>query len=115
MNTYVWYANSAQHDYRILPNNTFTETPWNFDNAELSALRFRLSESLGTLGQICHVKVGVQTLWNDAYQIKVNRIADGKIYGRSVIDDDVVVEVAACRPLLCNEHFASQTLRHYIH
>lgn len=113
MNTYVWYANSAQHDYRILPNNTFTETPWNFDNAELSALRFRLSGSLGTLGQVCHVKVGVQTLWNDAYQIKVNRISDGKIYGHSVIDDDVVVEVAACRPLLCNEHFAPLTKRDY--
>ena len=113
MNTYVWYANSAQHDHRILPCNTFTETPWNFENTELSALRLRLSESLGTLGQVCHVKVGVQTLWNDAYQIKVNRIADGKIYGRSIIDDDVVVEVAACRPLLCNEHFAPLTRRDY--
>ena len=113
MNTHVWYANSAQHEHRILPSNTFTETPWNFANTELSALRLRLSESLGTLGQICHVKVGVQTLWNDAYQIKVNRIADGKIYGRSIIDDDVVVEVAACRPLLCNEHFAPLTKRDY--
>lgn len=113
MNTHVWYANSAQQDHRLLPCNTFTDTPWNFENAELTALRLRLSESLGTLGQVCHVKVGVQTLWNDAYQIKVNRIADGKIYGRSIIDDDVVVEVAACRPLLCNEHFAPLTKRDY--
>lgn len=113
MNTHVWYSNSAQHDHRLFPANSFSENPWNFDNAELSTLRLRLSESLGTLDEVCHVKVGLQTLWNDAYQIKVSRIEDGIIYGRSVIDDNVVVEVAACRPLLCNEHFAPLTRRRY--
>ena len=113
MNTNVWYSNSAQRGHRLFPSNAFTETPWNFDDAELSALRLRLSESLGTLGQVCHVKVGLQVLWNDAYQIKVRRIDNGKIYGRSVIDDDVVIEKDACRPLLCNEHFAPLTKREY--
>lgn len=113
MNTHVWYSNSAQQGHRLFPANTFTETPWNFDNAELSALRLRLSESLGALGDVCHVKVGVQVLWNDAYQIKANRIANGKIYGHSVIDENVEVEEAACRPLLCNEHFAPLTKRDY--
>ncbi len=113
MNTHVWYSNSAQQGHRLLPANTFTEAPWNFDNAELSALRLRLSESLGTLGDVCHVKVGVQVLWNDAYQIKVSRVADGKLYGHSVIDENVEVEEAACRPLLCNEHFAPLTKRDY--
>lgn len=113
MNTNVWYANSASESHRIIPCNTFTDTPWNFDNAELSTLRLRLSESLGTLGQVCHVKVGVQTLWNDAYQIKVSSISDGRIYGYSIIDEDVVVEIEACRPLLCNEHFAPLTKRDY--
>lgn len=113
MNTHVWYSNSAQQGHRLLPANTFTETPWNFDNAELSALRLRLSESLGKLGDVCHVKVGVQVLWNDVYQIKVSRVADGKIYGNSNIEDNVEVEEAACRPLLCNEHFAPLTKRSY--
>lgn len=113
MNTHVWYLNSAHYSPRLFPANTFTESPWNFDNPELSALRLRLSESLGTLGEVCHVKVGVQVLWNDAYQIKVDRIEDGKLYGRSIIDDNVVVEEAACRPLLCNEHFAPLTKRSY--
>lgn len=113
LNTNVWYANSAQFRSRSYPANTFTENPWNFDNAELSALRLCLSERLGTLGDVCHVKVGLQVLWNDAYQIKVDRIADGKIYGHSVIDDDVVIEVAACRPLLCNEHFSPLSKREY--
>ncbi len=112
-NSHVWYASSAHDTNSVIPFNTFTETPWNFANVELNTLRLRLSESLGTLGQVCHVKVGVQTLWNDAYQIKVNRIVDGKIYGHSVIDENVVVEVEACRPLLCNEHFAPLTKRDY--
>lgn len=110
---FVWYANSAQGGHRLLPANAFCELPWSFEISALSELRLRLSETLGTLGEVCHVKVGVQTLWNDAYQIKVNRIANGKIYGRSVIDDDVVVEQAACRPLICNEHFAPLTKRDY--
>lgn len=113
MNTNVWYSNSAQSGYRLFPSNAFTETPWNFEDAELSALRLRLSESLGTLGQVCHVKVGLQVLWNDAYQIKVHRIVNGIIYGHSVIDDNVVIEKDACRPLLCNEHFAPLTKRDY--
>lgn len=112
-NGQVWYANSTQHDHRLLPASTFTETPWNFETAELNELRLRLSASLGTLGQVCNVKVGVQTLWNDAYQIKVDRIENGIIYGRSVIDDHVAVEVAACKPLLCNESFIPLTKRAY--
>lgn len=110
---FVWYANSAQDGHRLLPANAFSELPWSFEISALSELRLRLSETLGTLGEVCNVKVGVQTLWNDAYQIKVNRIANGIIYGHSVIDDDVVVEQAACRPLLCNEHFAPLTKRDY--
>lgn len=112
-NSHVWYSNSIQSGHRLYPSNAFTDTPWNFENAELTALRLRLSDTLGTLGQVCHVKVGLQVLWNDAYQIKIDRIADGKIYGHSIIDDDVVVEKDACRPLLCNEHFSPLTKRQY--
>ena len=112
-NRQVWYANSTRHDHRLLNANAFTENPWNFETAELNELRLRLSSELGTLSEVCHVKVGVQTLWNDAYQIKVNRIENGIIYGRSKIDDNVTVEVAACRPLLCNEGFYPLTKRDY--
>jgi len=113
MNSHVWYSNSLQSGNRLFPSNTFTETPWNFEDPRLSALKLRLSEALGTLGQVCNVKVGLQVLWNDAYQIKVDRICNGKIYGHSIIDDNVEVEIDACRPLLCNEHFAPLTKREY--
>lgn len=112
-NSHVWYLNSAQNRPRLFPAHHFTETPWTFEDDELDELKNRLSSTLGTLGEVCHVRVGLQVLWNDVYQIKVNNIADGKIYGYSVVDENVVVETEACRPLLCNEQFAPLTKRKY--
>lgn len=112
-NRNIWYYNSADRKSQLLPAKSLTETPWNFENAPLNALRLRLSNELGTLSDVCNVKVGVQVLWNDAYQIVVNRIADGILYGHSVIDKHIEIELAACRPLLCNERFAPLTKREY--
>lgn len=110
-NNNVWYLNSADGSQQLLPAKSLSETPWNFENAPLNALRLRLSEKLGTLGEVCHIKVGLQMLWNDAYQIVADRISNGILYGHSVIDKQVEVEMGACRPLLCNEHFAPLTKR----
>lgn len=112
-NRYIWYMNSADGRQQMLPAKTLCETPWNFENAPLNALRLRLSEELGTIGEVCHIKVGLQMLWNDAYQIIVERVSNGILYGHSVIDKHVEVEMGACRPLLCNEHFAPLTKRPY--
>lgn len=112
-NTHIWYSNSSDDRQQLLPAKALGETPWNFENAPLNALRLRLSEELGTLGEVCHIKVGLQMLWNDAYQIVVERISNGILYGHSVIDKHVEVEMGACRPLLCNEHFAPLTKRSY--
>lgn len=109
----VWFVNSSDKATHLLPSKSLTKAPWNFDNAQLNALRLKLSEQLGTLRDICHVKVGLQTLWNDAYQIITDRVENGLIYGHSVIDDNVVIEKNACRPLICNEHFAPLTKRPY--
>ena len=35
------------------------------------------------------------------------------IHGYSAIDDDITIELGACKPLLCNEHFAPLTKREY--
>ena len=103
--------NSSDGRQQLLQAKSLSETPWNFENAALNALRLRLSEDLGTLGDVCHIKVGLQMLWNDAYQIVADRIYDGILYGHSVIDNHVEVEMGACRPLLCNEQFAPLTKR----
>ncbi len=112
-NANVWYVNSAAGRDQLLPAETLSDTPWNFEGSQLNALRIRLAKQLGTLGEICHVKVGVQVLWNDAFQIHVKSISNGMIHGYSAIDKDVTIELGACKPLLCNEHFAPLTKRDY--
>lgn len=113
-NKQVWYMNSKDASKnQLMSAATFSEAPWKFESSQLSALRVRLSENLGTLSDVCHVKVGVQVLWNDAFQIVVDRIAQGLIYGHSKVDENVVVEYEACKPLLCNEQFAPLTHREY--
>ncbi|MGN0237907.1 MAG: Eco57I restriction-modification methylase domain-containing protein [Lepagella sp.] len=112
-NTNVWYLNSSDGRQQLLQAKSLGETPWNFENVALNALRLRLSEELGTLGDVCHIKVGLQMLWNDAYQIVADHISNGILYGHSVIDNHVEIEFEACRPLLCNEQFAPLTKRLY--
>jgi len=112
-NDYVWYMKSDIRETQLLSHALLTETPWNFENAEMNALRMRLADNLGTLKDVCNVKVGVQVLWNDAFQIHVRSIKNNKIHGYTAIDDEVVVELEICKPLLCNEHFAPLTKREY--
>ena len=112
-NDNIWYLNSNDDRQQLLSAKSISETPWNFENASLNALRLKLSEELGTLGDVCNIKVGVQVLWNDAFQIVAEKIANGILYGHSAIDENVEIELAACRPLLCNEHFAPLTKRAY--
>ena len=112
-NSQVWYCNSSSTNTMLLSADTLSGTPWNFENAQLNALRLRLTKKLGTLEDVCNVKVGVQVLWNDAFQIHVDKIENNLIYGHSVIDENIVIEKDACKPLLCNEHFAPLTKREY--
>lgn len=112
-NNYIWYTKSDSHETQLLSHASLTETPWNFENAEMNALRMRLTENLGTMKDICNVKVGVQVLWNDAFQIHVKSIEDNIIHGFTAIDDNVSIELEICKPLLCNEQFAPLTKREY--
>lgn len=113
-NQNVWYFNSKDSaKNQLLSSESLSETPWNFESAHLNALRLRLSKELGTLQDVCRVKVGVQVLWNDAFQIIADKIENGLIYGHSKIDKNVIVEYDACKPLLCNEQFVPLTKRKY--
>lgn len=112
-NSHVWYYNSSSNNTMLLSADTLSGTPWNFENAQLNDLRLRLTKNLGTLEDVCNVKVGVQVLWNDAFQIHVDKIENELIYGHSVIDEHIVIEKDACKPLLCNEHFTPLTKREY--
>lgn len=106
-NTTISYTRSDSDRQTLLPAASLGSTPWTFDNTELNSLRLSLADRLQTLGDYCHVKVGLQVLWDKAYHLHSCRLENGILYGQSAIDDHVAMELAACRPLVCNERFSS--------
>lgn len=91
-------------DYFSLPSSSLSKTPWSFDDPYLIGLRTKLTAS-GTLADIAKVKVGIQVLWDRAYHIRPISIQNGILTGKSHLEDAFQIEIAACRPLICNEHF----------
>lgn len=91
-------------EYYSLPSLSLTKAPWSFDDPYLINLRTRLLE-LGTLGDLAKVKVGIQVLWDRAFHIRPINIQNGILTGASHLEESFRIELAACRPLLCNEHF----------
>lgn len=112
-NSNIWYINSKESKGKVLPKGLLSGTPWNLGDLRLNTLRLNLAEKLGTLKDICTIKVGIQTLWNDAYQISADHVREGIITGCTKIDEHVAVEKDACRPVICNENFEPLTRRNY--
>ncbi|HEY7159763.1 MAG TPA: N-6 DNA methylase, partial [Acidobacteriota bacterium] len=90
--------------YSILPATAVNSNPWSFDDNQLIEIRTRLLQA-GRLGDYAKVRVGIQVLWDKAYHIRPVSVRKGIIKGKSHIDDDIEIELAACRPLICNENF----------
>lgn len=99
------YTNSEKGECITIPKDAITENPWSFDNPQANELRFRLARELGTLQNVCYIRVGVQVLWDKAYHITVGHSDENYIYGRTSICGNLKVERGACRKLLCNERF----------
>lgn len=107
----IKYVSSANGKCVDINKNTITETPWIFENYQTNELRTRLAKELGTLGEVCNIKVGVQVLWDDAFHIVVDHIDKDYIYGNTAICENLKVERGACRVLLCNERFVPLSVR----
>ena len=107
----IRYINSTDNECMEILKETITETPWSFENYQTNVLRIRLANELGTLKDVCNVKVGVQVLWDKAYHIEVDYIDDDYIYGSTAICKNLKVERDACRILLCNERFVPLSVR----
>lgn len=106
-NEYVSYHNSIQSISTSFSAGIFTAMPWSFEDARLNTIRLSLAQRCPTIKDICNVKVGIQVLFDEAYHVLVDSIQDGIIYGHTAMDKEVKIEVDACRPLVCNEHFVS--------
>ena len=92
------------NEYYTLPSESLSKAPWSFDDPQLLNIKLRLSNS-GTFGQIAKVKVGIQSLKNEAYHIRVSEKDERYLMGHSNWSPEVKIEIEACRPLFCNEGF----------
>lgn len=95
----------APENYTFLPATAITDNPWSFDDSALIEIKTRLLESIGTLGDYAKVRVGIQSLWNDAYHIRPIEIENGIITGRTHLENNFQIELDACCALLPNENF----------
>ena len=97
---------SDSSNFTVVPSTAFNRNPWNLEDPELLRVNTVLLERLGSFGQFAKVKVGIQVLWDKAYHIRVKRINDdGTLLGDTHLEENVVIEMTACRPLLVNERF----------
>ena len=110
-NSRVTYINSDNQVRTMLASNLFSANPWLLKNLRVNKIRMNLGTRLGTLRDVCHVKVGLQMLWDAAYHIYADRVTEKLIKGHTTIDPDVTIEKEACRILLCNENFSPLTLQ----
>lgn len=93
-------------NFTLIPANALNQTPWNFEDADLLSIKTALLEQHGKFGNFAKVKVGVQVLWDRAYHIKVNSINnDGTLTGSTHLEENITLEIGACRPLMVNEKF----------
>jgi type I restriction-modification system DNA methylase subunit len=96
----------AAEEYTLLPSTSLSGSAWNFGDNNLIAIRTKLLE-LGCLGDYAVVRVGIQSLWNDAYHIRPISLANGILTGKTHLEDSFEIELDACCALLPNEHFYS--------
>ncbi|WP_293895602.1 N-6 DNA methylase [Flavobacterium sp.] len=94
----------APEQYITLSSTAVNANPWSFDDKQLIDIKTRLLQS-GCFGDYATVKVGIQVLWDRAYHIRPTSVASGIIKGKSHTEEDIEIELAACRPLICNESF----------
>lgn len=93
-------------NFSTIPSSGLNQNPWNFEDADLLAIKTSLLENHGKLGDFAKVKVGVQVLWDRAYHIKVTSINDdGTLTGNTHLEEGITIEINACRPLMVNEKF----------
>ncbi len=105
------YTSSIDDKCIEIAKETITETSWTFENYQTNALRVRLGSELGTLREVCNIKVGVQVLWDKAFHIFVDHTDSNYIYGKTALCENLQIERGACRVLLCNERFVPLSVR----
>ncbi len=93
-------------EFSTIPSSGLNQNPWNFEDADLLSIKTLLLNNHGKFGDFAKVKVGIQVLWDRAYHIKVISINDnGTLTGNTHLEENITIEIEACRPLMVNERF----------
>ena len=95
----------SEKEYIKYPSKLFSSDSWDFSEAPLKLLKEELMEKFGTLSNYAKIHGGIQVLWNKAYHITPLSIGGEILIGKSNIDDKIKIELASCRPIVCNEKF----------
>ena len=104
-NANILYSSSNDESDQISLPQIFAKEPiWDFSDPELTKWRIDAVARLGAVHDVCQIKVGIQVLYDDIYQIKQCSLSGNTIKGKSAAGE-VRIEKSACRPLLCNEKF----------
>ena len=97
-----------KNNFESIPIEAFNQAPWNFEDSKLLTLKVKFLKKFGIFGEFAKVRVGIQVLWDKAYHIKVKRInEDGTITGDTGLENNITIEIDACRPLILNRKFYS--------
>lgn len=98
--------NIGGHQYTQLPH-TSSDTPWNYENHAIIAIRNRLASTIGTLSDVdgLSVKDGIQALWKKMYHLTNVRFADGIAQGKNGFKETVRVESDCLRGVVYNKVF----------
>lgn len=79
---------------------------WQIEDAEVLAINIDLLKKHSRFGDFAKVRGGIQALWNRAYHINVNSLnANGTLSGNTHLEENITLEIDACRPLITNEGF----------
>lgn len=91
-----------------IKSNELKPDLWQIEDAEVLDKNLYLLKKHGKFGDFAKVRGGIQVLWNKGYHIRIISINDdGTISGKTYLEDNIVVEIDACRPLITNEEFYS--------
>ncbi|KQK26415.1 hypothetical protein AR438_06500 [Chryseobacterium aquaticum] len=105
LNSIPEVENEGQN-FTQINSSDLTSDLWLIEDPDVLDISIDLMKVHSKFGDFAAVRGGIQALWNRAYHVSVSSLNDnGTISGKTHIEDDVILEIDACRPLITNEGF----------
>lgn len=105
LNSIPEVENEGQN-FTQINSSDLTSDLWLIEDPEVLDISIDLLKRHSKFGDFAAVRGGIQALWNRAYHINVSSLNDnGTLSGKTHIEDNIILEIDACRPLITNEGF----------